>query len=447
MLPTARADSLQRPENISEQCLFDVDKWLNSRDDLLNMPNRERSVWFEKRATIVVSIFLAIFIVIIIGITVFLQTIGDDEEDVGMFSPPRSDDESAPNEASGRRRKVYLRRVPGLQLRRRRFRRKPRSSSLQSAEQDTSDSDSDSSDNRGIPETSATASSVSPLSRELSPAGLSADAAQVSEPSRSSPLSTSTSAELSSIHATPSSVDMPYADRIDQGDVEAVNAIDVSAIAHPPAYERTNSQDPDQSESVAHDAHVATDDKRVFDALAAAASAPPTENENVPNASAPVVEPVQGKGKQRACSPEAEASDSKRREADQERLQLALLVPSAPDTPPRYVESPVATPSIRPIHRMHSDWLPSSAPTPSAPTPSAPPLPLGTTSICTTSRGTVSVGTTGISAAHSLCSAISAIPSNSLCSVDTLVAKRPAITAYTPHSAANVATIVATHSG
>lgn len=351
LVPAVHADDMHIPPEISDECIRNVAVWLNARDNGLVMPNRKRSVWFEKRATIVVAIFLAIFIVLIIGMTVFLHArTADEDEDVGISSPSQSESASSLQRPTGKIRRRIVRHTP-VYVRSRLRRRKAAAASR---------------DNDVVSPVPTPARSTAVRGRT-----------HESDETQATPADPQPAAQ-------PSSVDMPYDQAIDRSDVEAVDSMDLGALAHPPAYHHSGQSRAPQPDTP-HDAHVATDDKRVFDALTAAASAPPTDVPLAHHASAPPAEPAHGKGKHRALSEEPHGgSPGKQREIARERRELASLVSSAPDTQqlPLYIDSDAAQPppATRPWNAL---LIPPSAPHESlvdnseahVQIPSAPPVP------------------------------------------------------------------------
>lgn len=385
LVPGAYGESVSAPPHIDDQCIHDVALWLNARDYNVYLLSNERSVWFEKRAVIVVSIFLAIFIVLIIGLTVFLHVrTSDEDDDVGIpqsrSEPQLRDDSSSPSQTSVQKRRL-AKRNPFARLRHRRKQRKRVPAEPAKLASTSSSLSSE-------PGNSREQVSQAPSPVESPPTSAPGQGARTpTPPAPPTPPAQRPTLPSHTLTRT-SSVDTPYVDQLDQTDVEAVDAVDVAAISHPPAYRHTDSSSHPSAhaapEFALRDAHVSTDDKHVFSNMAAAASAPPAQT-MAQRASAPLLdsEDHHGKGKHRAVSlrvpnmPSA-PGDDKQHEANSERQALAMLVPSSPGYQlPRYAE-PSAPPldalapeMRRPPHMALAPRLSWSA----LSTPSSPAIP------------------------------------------------------------------------
>ena len=341
MNPGAYGVDVSSRPNISDQCIHDVAVWLNARDYNLYIRSNDRSVWFQRKAIVVVSIFLAIFIVLIIGLTVFLHVrTSDEEDDAGIPEPQPQDDSPSHSQTSAQKRRP-VKRNPLARLRHRRARRRHFSAELSNP---TFTNSSLSHEPGSIREQVLQA----PSSDKSPPTSAPEQRARTPTPPAPPTPSAQEPVTPSQALAHTSSVDMPYANQLDEADVEVVNAIDVAAISHPPAYRHTDGSSRTYAHAVPEfslrDAHVSTDDKHVFSEMAAAASAPPAPTA-AQRASAPLLDPEDdGKGKRRAVSvrlPNMSSAegDDKEHEANSERQALAMLVPSSPGYQlPRYAE-------------------------------------------------------------------------------------------------------------
>lgn len=385
LVPGAYGEGVSAPLHIDDQCVRDIALWLNARDYNVYRLSSDRSVWFEKRAIIVVSIFLAIFIVLIIGLTVFLHVrTSDEEDDVGIPQsqpkPQLRDDSSSPSQTSVQKCRL-AKRNPLARLRHRRAQRRrlaaepPKPASTRSSLSNE-------------PGSSREQVSQAPSPVESPPTSAPEQGARTpTPPAPPTPPAQGPTVPSHAVRRT-SSVDTPYADQLDEADVEAVDAIDVAAISHPPAYRHTDGPSRPSAhvapEFALRDAHVSTDDKHVFSDMAAAASAPPPAQTTAQRASAPLLDSEDhGKGKHRAVSlrtpnmPSA-PGDDKQHEANSERQALAMLVPSSPGYQlPRYAEPSAPPLDAMAIETRRAPLMPSapSLPWSALPMPSAPALP------------------------------------------------------------------------
>lgn len=343
----------------------------------------ERSVWFQRKAILIVSIFLAIFIVLIIGFAVFLRDRNAGISEDGEEALPRIDTIASELQRGNKQRGPSIRfaRAPrraSRALRRRRVSKPVETGPTQgahAAHEEAERAEAPSAANATSPEVRVTLPGPEPapaLAPRLD------EALPELGPRVDVPLPGDAD------HAP-----YPVATRADRSDVEAVNAMHIEhEVAQPPAYiaeastsprrsvaadkrraaspERAPTTDDDVAGTDELFAHIATDEKSVLAALHSAASAPPSAPSAPPSAlgsvpsappSAPPMDAAseaelpleRGKGKQRYASglpappiavpPTARydaslfhsQSSEKEAEAEAERAALASLLPSAPD--------------------------------------------------------------------------------------------------------------------
>lgn len=297
-----------------------------------------RSAWFHRKAIFVVSIFLAIFILFIIGFAVFLRDRG----------APRSTDAAGAREQT-RAARLRPRGYRGRVLRR--IRRPLRRRAVHS-------------DRRADVEAAIEMDVVAPGDDEVAavrPAPGESDAA-------------ASASEHAVDHAP-----------------EPVSAPQPTLGTYPPAYGEgtaTDAATPAQPPARLH-AHVATDDKQVLHALQSASSAPLLPGAACTPSAPPidVAEPGTGaphrdKGKaptRPAADPMLASTPAKHAEAEAEQSALSALLPSAPDwgwsaTPlPLYIPAGAEGPSLRGTATMPMASAPSLAET--MPLASAPSIP------------------------------------------------------------------------
>lgn len=270
-----------------------------------------RSVWFQRRAIFIVAVFLAIFIVLIIGLAVFLRDRGplpEAEEQVKNDEYKRIKDLLL----SPKQPKAVFR--PKLRRRRRPFKRSPTQSTVvpSRSEPTTQAADRESPQEHNSP---------SPLEVvHVTPRGtiLSEEELTSRDPGPA-PTHLGLSPHITSpepINAV-SAPTVPASSRLDESDVEAVNQLPIEyEAAQPPSYvtvsrphapataKASQSHEPTPRSLTGHlpeprtlsasdpdthtlAAHVATDDKSTLHALHTEASAPSTQSLSVTIPSAP----------------------------------------------------------------------------------------------------------------------------------------------------------------
>ncbi|WFD26617.1 hypothetical protein MNAN1_001600 [Malassezia nana] len=269
-----------------------------------------RSVWFQRRAIFIVAVFLAIFIVLIIGLAVFLRDRGPLPE---AEEPVFSDEYKRIKDLllSPKQPKAVFR--PKLRRRRRTFKRSPTQSTVVSrSEPATRATDQESpQEDHILPPLEVVY--VTPRGTILSDEELTSRH-PAPAPTPSDPSTLGTSPGLTAAVSAPT---VPASSRLDESDVEAVNQLPIEyEAAQPPSYvtisrphaptaakasplpesasrsldghlpepRTVSAADPD-SHTLA--AHVATDEKSMLHALHTEASAPSTQSLSVTIPSAP----------------------------------------------------------------------------------------------------------------------------------------------------------------
>lgn len=364
-----------------------------------------RSVWFQRRAIIITAIFLAIFIVLIIGVAVFMRDHG----------PIPSDDDPVNSEAHDRIRDIFLTQKPPKAttrrtLRRRRKRGSHRKTSGSTMPSRLSSNRNDTHIREPDPhsETNEESHEMPPLvlmrgtPREtILPEEVLEPSGSVDTPAPSNPIPASGSPPFPQ-DATIPTAPVPISSQLNETDVEAVNQIPIEyEAAQLPSYVtvsrpsrplslkgRTHTDEvalacssasnpistmptpPSISNPDTHTwaAHVATDDKSALHALHAERSAPGMPTQSLPIPSAPLwpsftddAEPGAIPGESVSTQDPLSHADSSGATTDTFPAPPTVFEPSVSDSSVFLASTSVGSSKAREAAQQ-SSWLPTILP-------------------------------------------------------------------------------------